>query len=63
MGASALSAPFVLLPKNYILCHQEMFVTGTLSAAALTNGQNAVAIIEDKSSCHNVFVRLMDLAK
>ena len=63
MGASALSAPFVLSPMNYIICHQEMSVTGTLSAAALTNGRNAVAIIEDESSRDNVFGRLMDLAK
>ena len=38
-----------------------MFVTGTLSAAALTNGRNAVAIMEDESSCDHVFGRLMDL--
>lgn len=42
-----------------IICHH----TGILSAAALTNERNAVAIVEDESSYDNVFGRLMDLIK
>ena len=40
-----------------------MFETGTLPIAAFSSWHNAVAVLEDESSCSAVFGRLTELSK